>query len=121
MEALSAVLAVLQLALVPDVKAYWLSNDPTAPAPEPTKKRFQVGSIAERVSNPKRDKPTTCYYFCWNEKDEDGRWQKRKTYVPQAQMSAVWQACKIDKRPYYETLRMIQKSGKPHHTDSPKL
>ena len=58
MEALSAVLAVLQLALVPDVKAYWLSNDPTAPAPEPTKKRFQVGSIEERVSNPKRDKPT---------------------------------------------------------------
>jgi len=118
MEKLSAVLAGYQESLLPDVKAYWLSNHP--PAPEPPK-RYQVGSIEERLSNPKRKNPTTCYYFCWNEKDDNGKWRNRKTYVPQAQMSAVWQSVKVSKRPYHETLKLIQKSGKPHHTDTPKL
>lgn len=81
---------------------------------------FQVGWIEERLSNPSRERPCISYYFCWNEK-EDGRWLKRKTYVPRSQMSAVWKSCKTDKRTYEETLKLIQKTGKLHHTDSPKL
>lgn len=142
METVSTVLAGFQQSLLPNVEAYWLRNPSDAPEPEPDigdevgrlmdcystpeqpklrKQRVQVGWIEERRANPKRERPTTCYYFCWNEKNEEGQWRKLKTYVPQAQMSEVWQSVKVQKRPYTETLKLIRKSGKLHHTDVPKL
>lgn len=81
--------------------------------------KIQSGWIEERKANPKRRNPTTCYYFCWYEIKDDTR-RKMKIYVPQNQMSTVWKACKIEKRPYFETLQLIQKSHKAHHTDTPK-
>lgn len=72
MKAVSAVLAGFQLALVPEVEAYWLENS----TPD------------------SRNGSTTA------------------TYSPE----------KITlKRYHHETLKVIQKSGKPHHTETPKL
>lgn len=151
MLAVKEVLCGWQQSLFDDIEAYWLENSParelvrqeriekvgsngwiyttdgqhlnprhfTPEQPQP-KRREQVGWIEERISNPKRKTPTTCYYFGWYEM-QDGERRKMKTYVPQAQMSEVWQSCKIDKRPYTETLKLIRKSGKAHHTQEPKL
>jgi hypothetical protein len=127
MEKLSSVLAGFQLAIVSEVEAYWLENPkskrPVTPEqpPQPIKpKRTQVGSISERIANPGRANPCTCYYFCWNEKDDDGRWQKRKIYIPQNQMNEVCMMVNA-KQPYWETLKAIRKSGKLHHTNTPKI
>ncbi len=145
MERVSTTLAGFQLALLPTVEAYWLENPGFTPEQEVVqtirktvlpqqhieerksytpeqkqRKREQVGWIEERRANPKRDQPTTCYYFCWYEM-QDGQRRKLKTYVPQGQMSQVWESVKVNKRPYYETLKLIQKSGRPHCTDTPRL
>lgn len=127
MDRISSVLAGYQESLLPEVQRYWLSNLPYVQEPVPTpeqpklkQQRVQVGWIEERRANPKRENPTTCYYFCWYEM-QDGIRRKLKTYVPQVQMSEVWQSVKVNKRPYYATLKLIRKSGKLHHTDEPKL
>jgi hypothetical protein len=87
---------------------------------QPKQKRVQVGWIEERKANPRRDNPTTCYYFGWYE-GMGGERRKMKVYIPQNQMSEVWRMVKTEKRPYTETLRVIRKSGKPHHTDALKF
>jgi hypothetical protein len=81
------------------------------------KRREPCGWIEERVSNPQRNSPTTCYYFGYYEVI-DGERRKQKIYVPQNQMSTIWQMVKEQKLPYYETLGAIRKTAKPHHTDS---
>jgi hypothetical protein len=85
---------------------------------QPKQKRVQVGWIEERRANPSRDNPTTCYYFGWYEVVEGER-RKFKVYVPQHQMSEIWRMVKTEKRPYYETLRVIRKHEKLRHTPAP--
>lgn len=138
MDSVRTVLKGWQQSILPEVKRYWVENpditgrrsppqitpehdgDRPAANQQRPRKKVQSGWIEERKANPKRQRPTTCYYFCWYEMQDEAR-RKLKTYVPQRQMSAVWKCCKIEKRPYFETLQLIQKSRKPHHTDTPKL
>ncbi len=135
MDSVRNVLAGWQESILPEVERYWIENpditgrrSPQQITPEqgssPRQRRprakTQCGWIEERKANPKRHRPTTCYYFCWYEMQDSTR-RKIKTYVPQNQMSVVWRSCKIEKRPYFETLQLIKKSDKPHHTDTPKL
>jgi len=87
---------------------------------QPKQKRVQVGWIEERKANPDRDNPTTCYYFGWYEVMEGER-RKMKVYISQNQMSEVWRMVKVEKRPYYETLRVIRKRGELHQMDAPKV
>jgi hypothetical protein len=74
-----------------------------------------VGWIEERQGNLKRKKPSTSYYYCWQEGDRRG-----KTYVPVRQMAAIRamvdSRCSVD-----EILAAITKRSTPHHTDTPKI
>jgi hypothetical protein len=117
-----AALKGLQLALLPDVKPYWLEN-PGRPQPEPfcsggdkarspcpaqmalelpeaapnactiaqdiqrrhSPKGKAVGWIKERQGNTKRKKPTTSYFYCWDEPVKKGgqaEYQRHQVYVP---------------------------------------
>lgn len=121
-----------------EIEEFWLKHPPApellrqevpqrrnTPEPKPTRKRVQVGWIEERKANPKREHPTTCYYYCCylSEQEVYGcgstkRTKKQKVYVQVHIMSEV--SCMVrDKRPYTEILKFIserQTKNVFHHT-----
>lgn len=129
-----AALKGMQLALLPEVKPYWLENpghptpapvrsggdalpseQPTSPArmaPEPPevvpnvctivqpgKRRHSpkgkaAGWLKERQGNTKREKPTTSYFYCWDEpvkRDGQAEYQRHQVYVPVRAIAQVQQ------------------------------
>ena len=119
----------MQLALLPEVKPYWLENpapsipvsvrsggdeaQPLSPAqmalerPEevpnictvaqPRQRRHSpkgkaVGWLKERQGNAKRKKPTTSYFYCWDEpvrEDGQAEYQRHQVYVPVGAIARV--------------------------------
>jgi hypothetical protein len=65
--------------------------------PQPSQRRHSpkgkaVGWIKERQGNAKREKPTTNYYYCWDEpmkRDGQTKYQRHQVYVPVGAIAQV--------------------------------
>lgn len=136
----------MQLALLPEVKPYWLEN-PGRPHPEPlcsggdevrppnpaqmalelseaapnvytttqgrqrrhSPKGKAVGWMKERQGNTKREKPTTSYFYCWDEpvnRDGQAEYQRHQVYVPVKAIAQV-QAMIAERQPVAVVLDAI--------------
>jgi hypothetical protein len=82
MQSIGNCLAGYQLALFPDVEAFWVENSGGSHTPEhPQKRRYSAkgkasGSIELRFGNRRRSQPTVSYYYLWYEHGA-----KRKLYI----------------------------------------
>jgi hypothetical protein len=90
----------MQLSMLPYVEPYWLENPGAASVHLPQNNVVQLGRgkprrhspkgkasgwIKERLGNTQRKKPTTNYYYCWDEpvkRDGQTKYQRHQVYVP---------------------------------------
>jgi hypothetical protein len=92
------------------------------PVPQPPSKKQRrhsqkgraSGWIEERIANPQRKHPTTCYFYCWTEPDQDGQQRKQKQYV-QAHLMAAVRSLVEQRQPAAEILQHLNQNRKPRH------
>lgn len=133
MQAVKEVLGGWQQSLFGEIEAYWLENplpsrltrqrkhpDNAIPQHNSSLSVTRLAQSQNASATPNAPTPAPVTSSVGTKRMETGKWRGRKIYVPQSQMNEIYMM--VDRKcPYWETLKAIRKSPKPHHTDRPKL